>query len=299
MATREYVIITPARNEGDCIENTIRSVLAQTVPPQQWIIVSDNSTDSTDDIVAAYARSCSYMKLVRTAGRAQRNFSSKVSAFNAGCAALRASGYGFIGNLDADITFEPAYFASVLNAFERNPQLGIAGGIIMELIHDAYVGQHISLNSVAGAVQLFRRECFEAVGGYRPLPYGGIDAAAEIMARMHGWEVQTFPELKVLHHRRVAADKGSLLHARFRQGKMFYVLGYHPLFQLFRSIYRITDKPHVWGSLVLLLGYCWAAALRYRIGLPDNALRYLRTEQLRRLKEVFLKRKKAATQSMR
>ena len=49
-----YVLITPARNEAQFIELTIRSMVAQTVLPLKWVIVSDGATDGTDDIVTKY-----------------------------------------------------------------------------------------------------------------------------------------------------------------------------------------------------------------------------------------------------
>ena len=48
-----YVLITPARNEAQFIELTLRSMVAQTALPLRWVIVSDGSTDETDDIAQA------------------------------------------------------------------------------------------------------------------------------------------------------------------------------------------------------------------------------------------------------
>ena len=60
-----YVLITPARNEEAYIEKTIRSVISQTVLPKKWVIVSDGSTDQTDDIVKKYVSKNTWMELVR------------------------------------------------------------------------------------------------------------------------------------------------------------------------------------------------------------------------------------------
>lgn len=285
--SEQYVLITPARNEEKYIECTIRSVVAQSVKPLRWIIVSDGSTDRTDEIVETYARRCSFIKLLSARNVGKRNFGSKVNAFNSGYNSLEGLSYSFIGNLDADVSFAPDYFEKVLNNFDNNPQLGIAGGIIEELINGKYVTQNISLNSVAGAVQLFRRECFEQIGGYIPLKMGGIDAAAEIMARMHGWKVQTLPSLRVLHHRRVATGGGDILKARFRQGKMYYNLGYHPVFQLVRSAYKIADPPVLLGSTVMIAGFMWSYIRSHERGLPQEVNSFLRKEQKRRLRHLL------------
>jgi len=218
-------------------------------------VVNDGSTDRTDEIVERYARNHSLIQPVRAGEKSERNCSSKVKAFKAGYGLLGDTKYDYIGNLDADVSFGPEYFEQVLKRFEENAELGIGGGIIQELIDGEYVTQTISLNSVAGAVQLFRRHCYEDIGGYIPIKEGGIDAAAEIMARMRGWKTQTFPELKVLHHRRVAIGKGNILSMRFRTGRTNRLLGYHPLFQMLSSLYRIKQRPYLLGSLLILSGY--------------------------------------------
>ncbi len=279
-----YALVTPARNEESHIEKTIKSVISQNAPPVQWVIVSDGSIDLTDEIVQDYAFSHRFIQLVRVTGQNHRNFGSKVAAFNAGYKTLASEDYAFIGNLDADVSFGSGYYEHLLKIFGEQPDLGIAGGLILELVGQRFVSQNISLNSVAGAVQLFRRSCFEAIGGYVPLQEGDIDAAAEIMARMQGWKVRTFTELKVLHHRRVGIGRNHLCGTRFRQGMNNYRLGYHALFQLASSVYRIREKPYLVGGMLTLLGYVWAYCRGYEISLPEDVVRYLRCEQMTRLK---------------
>jgi poly-beta-1,6-N-acetyl-D-glucosamine synthase len=284
----KYVLITPARNEEAYIEKTIQSVLSQTVLPEKWIIVSDGSTDRTDTIVDRYKCANTFISLLSTRKGGSANFGSKASAFNAGRNELENKKYDLIGNLDADVTLPPNYFETMMTYFKEDPMLGIAGGIICELVDGNYILQNISLNSVAGAVQLFRRECFNAIGGYIPIKSGGIDAAAEILGRMHGWKVRTFPDIHVLHHRRVVTGGRNILHTRFRQGVTQFLLGYHPLFQLARLFFRIPDKPFFIGSLLTLSGYSWAYLKRMESPMPAEAIRFLHSEQLKRLNLGFL-----------
>ncbi len=115
---------------------------------------------------------------------------------------------------------------------ENQQSLGLAGGIILEEVGDRFVPQLISANSVAGAVQCFRRRCYEDFGGYLPMEIGGIDSMAEIMARMHGWDVHTFADLMVRHYGRVTTGARNVLATRFKKGRINHALGYHPLFQL-------------------------------------------------------------------
>src|SRR5256885_9445806 len=195
-----YVLVTPARDAAATIARTIASVRAQVAPPARWIIVDDASTDATADIVREHAAGADWIELVRRdPNRLPGDFASKVSAFRAGLARLDGERYDFIGNLDADIAVEPDYYQRVLAAFAERPTLGVAGGHVIEEFDGRRVPQRISANSVPGAVQLFRRRAFEDIGGLRPMRLGGEDAAAEILARMHGWESATLFELKVAH----------------------------------------------------------------------------------------------------
>jgi glycosyltransferase involved in cell wall biosynthesis len=278
-----YVLITPARNEQDFIEGVILSVIAQSLPPREWIIVSDGSTDLTDEIVRRYSRQHTFIKLLRIEGGRTRNFSAKVTAFRAGMSNLSIDAYHFIGNLDADVTFRSDYFVRLLEQFSAQSRLGIAGGLILERIGREFHPQRIHRNSVAGAVQMFRRRCFTEIGGYIPIPGGGVDAAAEITARMHGWRVQTIPSLTVFHHRRVVTGTSNVFRTRLRQGRNHHSLGYHPLFQVLSSLYQITERPYIVGSMLVMAGYVWGRFRDRGSVLDEDVVRFLQREQLRRI----------------
>jgi len=282
--TPMYVLITPARNEAAYIEKTIKSVIAQTVLPEKWVIVSDGSTDRTDDIIKRYEENYSFIQLLLIERCSSRNFGSKVYAIRAGLERLNGVEYDFIGNLDADVSFESSYYERVLAKFQQSPKLGIAGGVLFEPCGGNWIQQNVSLSwSVSGPIQMFQRQCYEDIGGYLPLRKGGVDAMAEVMARMRGWEVRTFPEISVLHHRRTGTEKGHIVFARFRQGIMEYSHGSHPLFEIGKCMSRIGEKPYVFGSLFRLSGYCWACLRRDQRDVPDDVVTFLRHEQIKRL----------------
>jgi len=160
-----YVLITPARNEEAFIERTILSMIRQTVLPAKWVIVDDGSTDSTASIVKQYLGSYDWIEMVQMPQRRDRNFAAKVAAFNAGVKLVKGAGYSFIGNLDADISLPPNYYEDIISEFERDPGLGIAGGIVCSKNRYGFTTDDTAPDSVAGAVQLFRKECFDQVGG--------------------------------------------------------------------------------------------------------------------------------------
>lgn len=287
MNTVKYVLITAAKNEESFIEKTIQSVLNQTIKPDKWVIVSDGSTDRTNNIVEQYSDKNKFIDLIALPPNKERNFGSKVNALNKALKKLEGIEFDFIGNLDADVTLDKSYYEEVFRIFQSNPKLGVAGGIILDCISDKMYPQNISLNTVAGAIQLFRKQCFEKIGYYTPFKYGGEDAYMETMARMMGWEVQTITELKVLHHRPTGTGMGSLSKANFRSGKMFYTLGYSPIFLLVRCFYRIFDKPVLIGSILNIFGYFSAFIKKEKCPAGDVFISFVRGEQRERLRSIL------------
>ena len=278
-----YALVTPARNEAAEIERTIQCMTRQHHLPQKWVIVSDGSTDGTDEIVARYAAQYAWIQLVRMPERAERSFSGKVHAFNAGQRELAHLPYEVIGNLDADISFEPDYFSFLMGKFRDNPRLGVGGTPFREG-DKQYDYRFTSIEHVSGACQMFRRECFEQIGGYQPIKGGGIDWVAVTTARMRGWQTRSFTETFCHHNRPIGTAEHSVLAARFRQGGKDYALGGHPLFELFRAAYQATSRPYFLGGLSLLVGYVHAGLSRRARSVGPELLAFHRAEQLGRLK---------------
>lgn len=279
-----YVLVTPARNEEDYIEDTIRSVISQTVLPLKWIVVSDGSTDRTDEIVRDYLPRHPWMELARMPERRTRDFAGKATCFHVGYRKVKDLRYGIIGNLDADISFEKDYFEYLLDQFREMPDLGVAGTPFVEGTFQ-YDYNYVSIEHVSGPAQLFRRECFEEIGGYVPIKGGGIDLVAVTTARMKGWKTRTFTERKSVHHRPMGTGSGSVLEARFRFGKQDYYLGGHPLWEIFRCVNQMRYKPYVLGGLGLMSGYLWAYLNRVERPVPPEFVRFRRKEQMERLRD--------------
>ena len=285
-----YALITPAHNERAYIEKTIQSVISQTVLPTKWVIVSDGSTDGTDGIVAKYAAKHGFIQLVRIDRDPTRNFGSAIRAINTGYEQLEGIKYDFIGNLDADVVLHRDYYESILDRFQANPKLGVAGGIVCDRRWDRFDEKFTAVDSARGPIQMFRRECYEQIGGHNRIGTGGYDTVAEIKARMHGWQVETFPGIRALHLRPTGTAKGSVLWARFRQGKIEYRVRYHPLFEMAKCLSRVREKPYLFGSLFRLSGYCYSFLWGEEPVVSEDVVRYLRCEQLGKLKSLFRRR---------
>jgi glycosyltransferase involved in cell wall biosynthesis len=284
----KYVVITPAHNEEAFIEKTLDSMSAQTLLPEQWIIVDDGSSDRTAEIIQRYTRRFSWIQLVQRPPHLDRSFAGKVHAFNVGLEQVQSLPFEVIGNLDADLSFEADYLEFLLRKFAEDPQLGVAGTPFIEdggydSARDSFEGE----NHVAGGCQLFRRQCFEEVGGYIPNRAGGIDWVAVTTARMRGWKTRSFPEKRFHHYRTLGTAGKGPLRALFSYGEKDYYLGGSPIWQLFRVAYRMTKKPVLLGGLALLSGYIWAALRRsHRVASPE-LMRFHRHEQMKKLRAIF------------
>ncbi len=284
-----YVLITPARNEAKYIELTIQSVVAQTVPPLKWVIVSDGSTDGTDKIVSRYAAKYPWMELVRMPERLERHFAGKVLAFNAGYAKVADLEYDVICNLDGDVSFGEDYFEFLLEKFSRNPCLGVAGTPFREGSFQ-YDYRFTSIEHVSGQIQLFRRRCFEQIGGYIPRKIGGTDHVAVITARMKGWQTRTFTEKPYLHHRQMGTATQNALTVPFKGGRSDYVLGSHPVWEFCRCLYQMTKKPFVLNGTLRLAGFAWAMVSEGKKQVPEDLVRFRRKEQMLRLRKFLTPR---------
>ena len=279
-----YVLVTPARNEEEYIELTIQSVVKQSVRPIRWVIVSDGSTDRTDEIVLQYAKKYDWIELLRMPERTERHFGGKVACFKSGYARLSELEFEIIGSLDADLSFESGYFEFLLQQFANDSRLGVGGTPFAENGR-TYDYRFTSKEHVSGACQLFRRECYADIGGYVPIKGGGIDSVAVMTARMKGWHTQTFTEMVMQHHRPMGTGNGGgKVRANFLFGQKAYRLGWHPLWQVVRSMYQMTKQPYVAGGAALLLGYAYAFAKRVERPISRELIDFQRRDQLRRLR---------------
>jgi hypothetical protein len=192
-----------------------------------------------------------------------------------------------IGSLDADISFDAEYFAFLLGKLTADASLGVVGTPFCEHGTQVYDYRFVNIEHVSGACQLFRRECFEAIGGYTPVRGGGIDYIAVTTARMRGWTTRTFTEKASTHHRQMGTAGRSVLAARFRAGVKDYMLGNHPLWELFRVVRQMSQAPLIIGSLALGCGYASALLRRPARPVSRELLAFTRREQMRRLKQFF------------
>jgi glycosyltransferase involved in cell wall biosynthesis len=282
-----YVLITAARNEEAFIEKTIQSVIHQTVLPAKWVIVNDGSTDCTASIVERYVAKYEWIEMIQMPRRRDRNFAGKVYSFNAGYERVRNIGYEIIGNLDADVLLDEDHFEFLLRKFREDVNLGVAGTIFKEEGYSSETDSFEGHKHVSGQCQLFRRRCFEDIGGYTPNKAGGIDWIAVTTARMMGWKTQSFREKWFFHQRSLGTAECGVVTSNFLYGEKDYYLGGHPVWELFRVAYRMTKTPYFIGGIALGLGYLWALLRRREKPVSDALMRFHRREQMLKLKAIL------------
>ena len=277
----QYVIITPARDEEKNVEATLRAVTSQTVLPSKWMIVDDGSTDKTAEIVESYTKRYPWIRLGRRANRgARKSGGGVIEAFYDGYNTLHRNDWDYIVKLDGDLTFSPDYFEKCFEHFEADPKLGVGGG---NIYHDFAGEKKVERNPkfhVRGATKIYRRACWEAIGGLFRAP--GWDTIDEVKANMLGWKSYSFDELNVVHHRLTGTADG-LLRDRIKHGLACYISGYHPLFVAASCARRLLQKPYIAGSAAMCYGFIKGYCTRTPRVNDSRLIKYLRNQQLRRL----------------
>jgi len=287
--------VTSAFNEEQYLERTIQSVIAQTLLPMRWVIVSDGSTDGTDSLIRRYEQQHDfivYHRIDHTADEPRPKFGfvaqRKANAISRAVELLSPLPYQYIANLDGDISFGPNVFEELMIRFQEQPRLGIAGGFIYNVVNRKLVPHFTKPENVAGALQTFRRECFEDIGGY--VSYGHEDTIACFTAKMRGWEVRSFPHLTIEHHK-VGNCSG------WRRGRAKHVLGAYDylhgdilVWELLRCAKETSEAPYVVGSCLRLAGYLKAMITQQKL-LSRDFYRFVRAEQYRKLARAVLGRR--------
>jgi glycosyltransferase involved in cell wall biosynthesis len=279
LQARSYVLMTAAYNEEALIERLLKSVLGQTVRPACWVIVSDGSTDKTNEIVDSYAQQYDFIRFLKLTRKPGHSYGSKGLALLEACKLFAGVSYDFIGNIDADIAVEPLFFEALLAQFELDPKLGMAAGFMYEEEEGEFRNRPTNrVDSVTHAAQLVRRECYEAIGGYGVFKYGGEDWYAQECAKMKGWRAEAIPTLKLFHARHFGAATNLLKH-RFRAGRADHAFGSDPIFEFLKCAVRITETPRVLGASARFLGFLWATLSREKRPVSDEFVAFLRAEQ--------------------
>jgi poly-beta-1,6-N-acetyl-D-glucosamine synthase len=277
----KYVVITPARDEEAFLRFTIESMIKQTVRPTEWVIVNDGSTDRTGQIIDEYAAKYPWIRAVHRPNRGFRKAGGGVvDTFNDGYRTLTTTDWEFIVKFDGDLSFESDYFEKCFTYFASELHLGVGGGVMCYVENGQKSFEANPKFHVRGATKIYKRECWDAIGGFWPAP--GWDTMDEVKASMLGWSTRSFPDLHLLHHRPTGAADGTWRNL-VKNGLANYICGYHPLFMMAKCIGRLRYRPYVLGPIALLYGFVGGYLKRIPQVDDQRTIRYLRQQQLARL----------------
>jgi glycosyltransferase involved in cell wall biosynthesis len=291
MSEREsLLIVSPVRNEATHISRVVRAMAQQSRPPDLWLVADDSSDDGTPEILRSLEAEVPFMRVVAIppsppAGPDRLALALEARAFNSALRQADWKRFSHLGKLDGDIELPRDYFETLLTWLRGESSLGICGGSIVEPgPGERWVASSAPPHHVHGALKLYSRECFEAIGGIAERL--GWDTIDETYARMRGYETRRRPELVARHHRPSGSADGRL-RGRARHGECAYITHYGPLWILMRSVkIGIEWRPRGLSGFAFLLGYV-RAALRRSPRVEDAEFRgFVRQELRSRMREA-------------
>lgn len=281
--TGRFVLLSSFKNEAEHLGKCLGSIASQSCLPLAWVMVDDGSTDQSTSIVESFLPRCPFIRLIRLPPRSARSFDAKDRAINQAYATIRTLDFDFVGIQDPDTSLESSdYFRDVLTAFSSDQKLAITGGVVCEVRRGRFQERVTNVPwSVPGCVQMFRRRCYDLVGGFVPLECGGSDTLMELEMRRRGYTTRTVPHLRVFHHR-PTSSAGGVLRGYFRLGHMDAAFGSHPLFMFLKFLSRLPQRPLLAGAVMIYAGYLAHHLRRRPRQVPAEVTQHLRKEQLRR-----------------
>lgn len=281
----KYYIIIPAHDEEAFIALTLQSLVEQTLLPSKVVVVDDNSTDKTSEIVNEFASKFPFITLVKKTSEAIHLPGSKViQAFHKGFETLDEN-YDVIVKLDADLILPSNYFETIINAFESDPKIGMAGGFAyIEKNGDWILENLTDKDHIRGAFKAYRKECFVQIGNLKPAM--GWDTVDELLSKFYGWKVVTNQSLKVKHLKPTGANYNKT--ARYKQGEAFYTLGYGFLITSIASakLAMLKKKPLLFFDY--MKGFFKAKSAKKPLLVTEEQAKFIRNYRLKKMKEKLI-----------
>lgn len=277
-----YYIIIPTYNEESFIQLTLNSLANQTVLPNRVVVVNDNSTDKTAEIVLAFAKENPYITLVNKTSEAIHLPGSKViQAFQKGFETLDED-YDLIVKIDADLIFPSNYFETIIKHFESDDRIGMAGGFCYIEKNGDWVLENLTdKDHIRGALKAYRKETFKQIGGLKPAM--GWDTVDELLSKFYNWKVVTNESLHVKHLKPTGANYNKT--ARYKQGEAFYTLGYGFWITAIASAKLAMMKKKPLLFLDYIKGFWKAKSAKTPLLVTNEQAKFIRSYRLQKMKE--------------
>lgn len=280
-----HLVVTPSRDEEEFLPSLISSMCDQTILPTSWIIVDDNSTDSSREIIHGAMKKHDWIDYIRIDNESQRRRGSHIAnLMNIGLSESNID-WVFFSKIDADMVLPSDYFEKIFSQFSENPSLGIASGACHIFKGGKKYFENVSIDHTRGGLKTYKKSCFNEIGGVREVD--GWDGIDNTMAQMNGWETRNFPSISV-EHRRITGSYSGIVRGCFESGKFAYSMRYFFPFIIARSAHRCFSKPLFIGGISMLAGYFFALFSRSPPAAEKQVIGFLRKKQIHRM--LFLKR---------
>ena len=285
-ATMNYYIVIPSHNEEKFISLTLQSLVEQTVKPNKIVVVNDNSTDKTEDIVLAFAKDYPFISLVNKTSDAIHLPGSKViQAFQKGLESLDEN-YDFIVKADADLIFPINYFETIISHFKSDDKIGMVGGFAYIEKNGDWVLENLTdKDHIRGAFKSYRKECFEQIDGLKPAM--GWDTVDELLCKFYNWKVVTDESLKVKHLKPTGANYNKT--ARYKQGEAFYSLGYGFFITCIASLKLALRKRKPQLFIDYLNGFWKAKSAKKELLVTNEQAKFIRSYRWKKMKEKLFR----------
>lgn len=282
---KKYIIVSSVRNEQDYIQKTLQSMVSQTIKPLKWIIVNDGSTDKTGEYISKYEEKYEWIEKLDLK---DRGFYSPgegiVNAVYKGFENVKDLDWHYFVKMDCDLSFEEDYYEKMLIRFHSDDKLGIASGGIYNVISpEKIIMEKGKADHPWGAAIMFRKKCFEQIGGLQATL--GWELAAILKAQIRGWNTRCFFDLIIYHYRITGGRHTGFTKGRFRHGRNLYRFGYPIYYTFLKSLYRIFEVPYLIGSMGILTGYLYGFFKRDPFIYDKTMRKHLRI----RLKKIIFK----------
>ncbi len=276
-----YYIIIPAHNEEVFISLTLQSLVEQTVLPSKIVVVNDNSTDKTAEIVMAFAEKHQWISLVNKTSEAIHLPGSKViQAFHKGLETIDNQ-YDIIVKADADLIFPSNYFETIIQHFESDSKIGMVGGFAYIEKNDEWILENLTdKDHIRGAFKAYRKAAFQQIGGLKPAM--GWDTVDELLCKFNNWKVVTNESLKVKHLKPTGANYNKT--ARYKQGEAFYTLGYGFFITAIASLKLAMRKGKPFLFVDYIMGFWKAKAEKKTMLVTPEQAKFVRAYRWKKMK---------------
>jgi glycosyltransferase involved in cell wall biosynthesis len=280
-----YYIVIPAHNEEAFISLTLQSLITQSHLPKKVVVVNDNSTDKTAEIVLAFANNNPFITLVNKTSSAIHLPGSKViQAFHKGFETLDDN-YDVIVKLDADLILPNNYFETIMQHFQKDSSIGMAGGFAYIEKNGEWILENLTdKDHIRGAFKAYRKECFKQIGNLKPAM--GWDTVDELLCKFYNWKVITDDSLIVKHLKPTGANYNKT--ARYKQGEAFYTLGYGLTITAIASAKLAVMKKKPLLFIDYIKGFWKAKSAKTPLLVTSEQAKFIRNYRLKKMKEKLL-----------